>query len=253
VAPNPPTAAVQEFNKYAERGAYHWICMRPSLKISFDPYLHARYSVAARQVPQAAPGATAVDLGCGDGYFSHLLADKGYRVTGVDGMATAIEHARKAVAATATGNHIDFQVGSVYDTQLPAHSADLIACLDVIEHLDDPARLLAEIQRIGKKGARVVIGTPIRFTHRPFDKYHVREFFVDEFRELLAKVLTVEEIRCSHPVEWMTMMGWKFNLLGKQKYLMWNLINAYVALTGRNPLENTESRFPTYQFAVGRL
>jgi 2-polyprenyl-3-methyl-5-hydroxy-6-metoxy-1,4-benzoquinol methylase len=246
-------AEVQEFRKYEQRGAYHWVTMRPSLRISFDPYLHARYTTALGLVPPAAPGTRAVDLGCGDGYFTSLLAAKGYRAIGIDGMQTAVELARKAVSATPHAANAEFAVGNICATPLPAGTFDVIACLDVIEHLDDPHSLLREIQRIGKKGATVVLGTPIRLTHKPYDKYHVQEFFVDEFRDLLAAYFDVREIRCTHPVEWLALMGRKTRLFGKQRHLAWNFINLYVVLTGRNPFAATDARFPTYQFAVGTL
>lgn len=52
-----------------------------------------------------------IDLGCGAGDYSVVLAERGYRVVGVDIAPTAIEWAREKAAAA--GVEVDFRVGSV--------------------------------------------------------------------------------------------------------------------------------------------
>lgn len=60
-----------------------------------DPWVH-RVVMAHEQalVAELPPGSRVLDLGCGEGVFSRLLADRGYRVTGIDHSPALIEFAR---------------------------------------------------------------------------------------------------------------------------------------------------------------
>lgn len=247
-----PIDQAQDFRKYEEQGAYHWSTLKPALKTTFNPYLHARYSVALEQIPQASANAVAVDFGCGDGYITNQLAAMNYKAFGIDGSAIAIEYAHK-MTPSSKKEKIKLSVGNVCDTKLPADSADLIVSLDVIEHLADPEAMLREMVRVGKNGATVLIGTPLRFTEKPTDTYHVQEFFETDFAALLGKFFNVKTIKKSHPIEWLALMRRKFSILGKQKHLGWNFINLYFLLKGKNLLASQNSEFPTYQFAVCQL
>jgi 2-polyprenyl-3-methyl-5-hydroxy-6-metoxy-1,4-benzoquinol methylase len=245
------TSKVQDFQKYAQQGAYHWITLRPSFKTSFNPYLHARYSVALEQVDRYGKGGAAVDLGCGDAYISVQLGKRGYQVRGIDGSDKAVELGRSM--AKGETDRVDLEVGNVCDTGLGESSTDLMISLDVIEHLDDAEGMLREMVRIGKNGAVVLIGTPIRYTETPLDKYHVKEFFSDEFEKLLGKYFTVLELRKTHPMEFAALMGRQFSVFGKKKNLGWNAINLFYMLTRKNPFSDKNCQFPTYQFAACRL
>lgn len=74
----------------------------------------------ARQLP---PDARVLDLGCGPGFYTRLLAERGYRCTGVDFSPASIEWARQQ-AATA-GLHIDYIQQDVR-TYCPATPFDFI-------------------------------------------------------------------------------------------------------------------------------
>ncbi len=238
----------QIFDKYRLQGAYHWASVLPSWKTTYNPFLDARYKKALSVTPHPAKeGALAVDLGCGDGYFSHLLGSLGYRVFGVDGDRSAIELAKNL---NNNPNGAEFTQGNVYQVPLPDESADFVSTLDVIEHLDDPVKFLVEIKRLAKKDATVLIGTPIRITEKPLDKYHVREFFPLEFEQILKQHFAEVSVRKSHPAELLALMRKKYSFFGKSKNLAWNLINLYIVFTGKNPLLNENCEFPSYQFAI---
>jgi 2-polyprenyl-3-methyl-5-hydroxy-6-metoxy-1,4-benzoquinol methylase len=239
----------QEFKKYAEQGAYHWLSLQRSWKTSFNPYLAARYKVAIDALPKpATEDEMAIDLGCGDGYFSYQLRKRGYQVQAVDGQLSAIKLAQQKTAAE---SGIEFQVGNVLSTPFSDNSADVVTSLDVIEHLDDPETHLREIKRLLKKGGVALIGTPIRITEHPLDKYHVQEFFPEEFGRLLSKTFSNVQLKSTHPIEYLALMRKKTNFFGRKKNLWWNIINLQIMVTGKNPLES-EGEFPTYQFAVCR-
>ncbi|CAI7979922.1 Methyltransferase type 11 [Frankia sp. Hr75.2] len=73
-----------------------------------------------------APGSRIIDVPCGSGRHSLALAERGHRVTGVDLSAEAIEHARRAAAATGTA--VKFVLGDMREIA-PSGSFDAAVCL----------------------------------------------------------------------------------------------------------------------------
>jgi 2-polyprenyl-3-methyl-5-hydroxy-6-metoxy-1,4-benzoquinol methylase len=80
------------------------------------------------------------EVGCGEGELAIRLAKRGIRMRGTDAFPQVLEEAR-ARAATA-GVEIDFEAAPVEDLEPERHSAELIVCCEVLEHLDDPERAL---------------------------------------------------------------------------------------------------------------
>ncbi len=92
----------------------------------------------------------ALDVGCGGGLLAEEFARLGCAVTGIDpsepSLATARAHAQ------ASGLRIDYQQGM--GEQLPFEDArfDLVYCCDVLEHVSNPKRVIAETARVLKPG-----------------------------------------------------------------------------------------------------
>ncbi len=103
----------------------------------------------------AEPAVRALDLGCGDGTFTALLAGAGAEVVGVDVAAAALERAR-------TGHRgLDFRQVPL-DGLLPFDDSrfDLVWASEVIEHVADTARWLSEVRRVLAPGGRLLLTTP---------------------------------------------------------------------------------------------
>jgi SAM-dependent methyltransferase len=99
------------------------------------------------------PPRRAIDLGCGNGRFLAALAERGAAVTGVDAYADSLARAKaRAPAATLLAADV---------TAVPLEDAgfDLVAALDVLEHLE-PSRLLAEARRLLAPGGRLLLSVP---------------------------------------------------------------------------------------------
>lgn len=99
-----------------------------------------------------------LDAGCGGGFSSEYLAQRGARVTGVDQSELAIRAAREHAAAE--GLHsISYKVGSI--TNLPCESGtfDAIVCVDVLEHVADWTKALAEFHRVLRPGGSLFFDT----------------------------------------------------------------------------------------------
>ena len=103
-------------------------------------------------------GRSALDVGCGAGLLAEPLARLGAAVTAIDAAPENIA-AAKAHAAGA-GLDIDYRATPV--EALDAGPFDLVTCLEVIEHVDDPARFAAELAGKLAPGGLLILSTPNR-------------------------------------------------------------------------------------------
>jgi len=91
-------------------------------------------------------GLKVLDVGCGGGFTSEYLAKKGARVTGVDISAKLVEAAK--AHAEIMSLDIDYQKGSAENMPYEDGIFDVVVCVDVLEHVSDLERVIAEIQRV---------------------------------------------------------------------------------------------------------
>jgi 2-polyprenyl-6-hydroxyphenyl methylase/3-demethylubiquinone-9 3-methyltransferase len=100
-------------------------------------------------------GKSALDVGCGAGLLAEPLARLGAKVTGLDASAALIEVARNHAAAM--GLEIDYRAGEVEKLK---GSLDLITCMEVIEHVADPAAFLGALAKRLAPGGLLILSTP---------------------------------------------------------------------------------------------
>ena len=141
----------------------------------------SRYEFAGGIVP----GKSVLDIACGSGYGSKLLADAGAsRVLGVDISREALQYA----GLNHAGDRISYSAGDAEAIPLDG-PFDVIVSFETIEHLRHPERFLEESVRLLGNGGSLIISTPIRLTgtiaERPINPFHVREWSTDEFVDLL--------------------------------------------------------------------
>lgn len=103
------------------------------------------------------PGRRALDLGCGGGLLAEELARIGLRVEGVDpsgpSLLTARSHAERS------GLRVGYVRGSGEALPFADASFDLVVCCDVLEHVADLERVIAETARVMKPGGLYVYDT----------------------------------------------------------------------------------------------
>ncbi len=132
-----------------------------------------------------AAGRRVLDLGCGSGTGSAIVAAAGGVVSAVDIDPDAVVHAQGAYGATVT-----FAVASATDLPFPDDAFDLVTCFEVIEHVTEQREVVAEVARVLAPGGVLIISTPMREEYnrgllRP-NPFHLRELDHDEFAALLA-------------------------------------------------------------------
>ncbi|MEO0821068.1 MAG: bifunctional 2-polyprenyl-6-hydroxyphenol methylase/3-demethylubiquinol 3-O-methyltransferase UbiG [Pseudomonadota bacterium] len=95
-------------------------------------------------------GRAVLDLGCGGGFLAEALARRGAAVTGIDPAEGAIASAKRHAAAE--GLEIRYETGVGEALPFEDASFDAVVCVDVLEHVADLDRVVAEIARVLRPG-----------------------------------------------------------------------------------------------------
>lgn len=109
-------------------------------------------------------GKRVVDVGCGGGILAEAMALQGARVTGIDLADRAVQAARAHAALS--GLHIDYQTTSAEAlAAAQPGSFELVTCLELLEHVPDPAATIAACAALAAPGADLVFSTLNRTVH----------------------------------------------------------------------------------------
>ena len=153
-------------------------------------HLH-RYFFAA----DLAEGKRVLDLGCGEGYGSAILAERAKDVLGVELDPQAVQHA----ATNYPFDNLEFRQASVLELDdLPDGSFDLVVCYEVLEHITEHDELFSLVRRVLCPDGVFVISTPDREIYSEaadyHNPYHVKELSLREFDELLGRFFSHHEL-----------------------------------------------------------
>lgn len=149
----------------------------------------ARYSM----VRTLAKGKRVLDVACGEGYGSYLMAKYwgAAQVTAVDISSEAIEAARHNFAA----DNITYEVMAAGDLsqKFALGSFDLVISLETIEHLDNPEQFLHEIKKVCTDDATIIISCPNDPAHyqdgQHSNPFHTRTYSAQQFFDMAEGVL----------------------------------------------------------------
>jgi 2-polyprenyl-3-methyl-5-hydroxy-6-metoxy-1,4-benzoquinol methylase len=150
-----------------------------------ENYWYQRHLVVYEWIARRCAGLEVVDMACGEGYGSDVLSRRAARVTGVDANPEAHEHARLRYRR---GN-LSFKRDMVETYSQPC---DAIVFLQTIEHLHDPKAALEHFRSLLRPGGVAYVSTPNvlklapKGAERSGNPWHIREYRVEEFRQLSA-------------------------------------------------------------------
>ena len=152
-----------------------------------------------------APGRRVLDDGCGCGYGSFLLARAGAaEVVGIDRDPEAVAWARGKFRLS----NLRFEVMDTTDLRIPDGRFDVVACFELIEHVDDYRAHLREVRRVLAPSGRYVVSTPnarldspLAPAERPANPFHVQEWPVEDFRGVLGEFFPALRLYAQHRSE----------------------------------------------------
>lgn len=144
-------------------------------------HLH-RYAFAAQFVE----GKNVLDLACGEGYGSNILAEKAKSVVAIDVSKEAIHHA----AGSYLRSNLQFINGSIVSIPIGEEKRfDVIVCFEAIEHLKEHEELLREVKRLLNEDGLFIASTPNKALYSDAtgqqNPFHEKELYFDDFDRLL--------------------------------------------------------------------
>ncbi len=103
-------------------------------------------------------GKTVLDVGCGGGILAEAMAQRGAEVTGIDMGEANLNIAKLHALESAV--QVKYQHISVEELAAQApESFDVVTCLEMLEHVPDPASIIAACARLVKPGGKLVFST----------------------------------------------------------------------------------------------
>lgn len=142
-----------------------------------------RYHIASR----LATGKRVLDIACGEGYGSAILAQSAAHVVGVDVEESVVAHANAKYASEKT----TFLVGKCEDIPVPDHTIDLVVSFETLEHTRNQDQMLSEIHRVLEPDGVLILSSPNRSyflnAHAPPNPFHLKELSLFELDTLLKR------------------------------------------------------------------
>lgn len=130
-----------------------------------------------------------LDVACGEGYGSNIMAQVAKNVIGIDIDRDTINHAKEKYSK----ENLKFVEGNIADlSSIPTNSIDIVVSFETIEHVsrDIQAKFLEEIFRVLKEDGCLVMSTPDKKEYSDrykfHNQFHVAEFYKEEFVKFLS-------------------------------------------------------------------
>jgi 2-polyprenyl-3-methyl-5-hydroxy-6-metoxy-1,4-benzoquinol methylase len=161
-----------------------------------ENYWYRRHLFVYKWIALRVAGAQVLDMACGEGYGSAVLARSARSVVGLEANPEAFEHARLRYTAP----NLSFERGMAENFGEPG-TYDAVAFLQTIEHVLDPAAVLCHLRELLAPGGTVYVSTPnvLRLAPagaaRSGNPWHVREYRAAEFQRLCAAAFPCVEVR----------------------------------------------------------
>jgi SAM-dependent methyltransferase len=150
-----------------------------------ENYWFRRHLAVYEWIGARVAGQRVIDMACGEGYGSDVLARTASVVVGLEANLEAFDHARLRYRAV----NLRFERGMVENYGEPG-SFDAVVFLQTIEHVHDPVAVLGHLRSLLAPGGVVYMSTPNVLTLAPAgaaksgNPWHLKEYRAAEFRDL---------------------------------------------------------------------
>ena len=159
---------VIRFDKYEKLGAYHWDIYNTNL-------LYKLHVNTIKKFFSRRDRGTLLDVGCGDGFISYVLAEIGYEILGIDTNATGIKLAKEKT------NKARFEVNRIENIK---EKVDYVLLSNTVEHVEDDIKTLDCASRLATTGT--LVSTITLDEKLPKDKYNARDYTNKSFTKLMT-------------------------------------------------------------------
>lgn len=154
--------------------------------VAEENYWFRRHEVAYRFALPLVAGRSVLEVGCGEGYGTAMLASAARQVIGVDYDALTVAHAGRSYPRAR------FVRANLAALPLRSAAVDVVATLQVIEHVWNHPEFVGECLRVLRPGGLLLVTTPNRLTFSPgrdapVNPFHTREFTAAELTSLIAR------------------------------------------------------------------
>lgn len=101
---------------------------------------------------------TCLDCGCGRGLYTRFLVQRASRVYALEARKDCLKLTRQA---TRGHDNIELILGRAESLPFKDKCFDTVVCTEVMEHIDNDEKAMAEVARVAKEGARLILSVPV--------------------------------------------------------------------------------------------
>lgn len=169
----------------AETGVLPLTGERTTPGVPAENYWFRRHEAAYEFAVPLVAGRKVLEVGCGEGYGTALLARSARRILGIDYDRLAAAHAARVYPRAR------FVRANLAALPVPNGSVDVVVTLQVIEHVWNHGEFVRECLRALRPGGLLLVTTPNRLTFspgldEPVNPFHTKEFSAAELVRLLT-------------------------------------------------------------------
>ncbi|HED64782.1 MAG TPA: methyltransferase domain-containing protein [Planctomycetes bacterium] len=186
----PPAVTEEELRRArsSARELYHVRAEATGAGIGAGDQLAFHYELAVDHLPR---NGRVLDIACGNGFGTRLLAERGFDVLGGDLDPGVIEMAENGLGAN---SRAEYAVLDATALDLEGERFDAVVTMETIEHVDARS-MLREAFRVLRPGGVLVLSTPQNALGEvPINPEHLREYSLEEIEELVGEHFEVREV-----------------------------------------------------------
>lgn len=224
-----------ELNKFDQQAAYWWDKNGPLKSLHDINPIRLRF---IREKLGNMSDISILDVGCGGGILSEALAHEKAKVTGIDANESLIQTARLHAIETGTSLHYEACTAEMF--ALKNQKFDVITCMELLEHVPDPASLILTLSQMLKPNGKIFFSTinrhPLAFFSALLIAEHVLKLLPKGTHEY-KKFIKPSELQtwCMNAgITLKAMSGMGYNPLTKEYFLNNNIKVNYLVYAERN-------------------